>query len=86
MCFSFLSFILGCIKCVFLISSILGFLSFFFLIERKGLVHTINGHKPKKKKELRQVLDLPTYFSAAYGPSQFNKVNSHFFSNAKRAI
>lgn len=40
----------------------------------------------EKKKELRQVLDLPTYFSAAYGPSQFNKVNSHFFSNAKRAI
>lgn len=33
----------------------------------------------KQKKELRQVLDLPTYFSAAYGPSQFNKVNSDFF-------
>lgn len=64
----------------------LRFFIFFFLMERKGLVHTINGHKPKKKKELRQVLDLPTYFSAAYGPSQFNKVNSHFFSNAKRAI
>lgn len=37
------------------------------------------NEKKKKKKELRQVLDLPTYFSAAYGPAQFNKVNSEIF-------